>query len=226
MSKSGKNEVILSSDKNEIIVECEPDALITVFFIKSAVQEMDKFYGPIFTCMVSDFALQFEAEKLNEKQPQNIQGLEQVTNYIIANLGRYPRGYCALMYGIAKTEKNLQGSTGAGARRAAFNAMRSIIESSGLFKGMIGTTKDLFEAIYMDEAINIEIKTAIPVLIIKGEKNEVTVVSNNCPYKDAYLAYMEDGILHMVAGLECINIMCHTVVSEIITKKTIPLQTG
>jgi hypothetical protein len=98
--------------------------------------------------MVSEYALQFEAEKLEEDPPENIEGLDQVTNYILANLNRYPRGYCALLYGTAKADSKFWGSTGAGARRAAYSAMKSMSVSSGLLNGMIGTTRDPLEAIY------------------------------------------------------------------------------
>nr|MDO8083096.1 hypothetical protein [Candidatus Freyarchaeota archaeon] len=209
----------MSRDKKEIIVESEPDSQVSVLFIKSAVQETEKIYGPIFTRMVSKYALRFEAEKLGEKTPENIQGLEEVTNYILANLKRYPKGYCALMYGIGKAESKLEGSTGAGAKRAAYNAMKSIILASGMLNSIIGITGDVFEALEKFEEIGKAIKTAIPLHFIKGEKNDVTMISNNCPYKDACLAFMNEGISRLIGGSECINIICHTVVSEIVTKK-------
>ncbi|WXG39810.1 MAG: hypothetical protein WED07_03125 [Candidatus Freyarchaeum deiterrae] len=219
MTKIGENGITISIGKNEIIVESEPDAQITVFFAKSSVQEMDKIYGPLFTRMVSEYALQFEAEKLNEEPPENIQGLDAVTNYITANLNRYPRGYCAIFYGVAKTEKNLQGSIGSGSRRAAFNAMKSIIESSGMLSSVIGTTEDIFEAIAKAVEIVKAVKINISMRYIKGEDKEITMVVPNCPYKDACRSYIREGISRLVGGSECTNLTCQAVISELITKK-------
>ena len=226
MIKSGENEATLSIGKDEIIVEGEPDAQMTVFFSKSAVQEMDKVYGPIFTRMVSENALKFEAEKLNEKPPENIRGLDQVTDYILANLNRYSRGYCAIFFGIAKTEKNLQGSIGAGGRRAAFNAMKAIIESSGLLNSVIGTTEDTLEALakYMEMAN--AAKLTLSMRLNREENNDVTLVVPNCPYKDACRTYPKEGISRLVGGSECTNLTCLTVVSEIITKKHMDYRLG
>lgn len=204
--------------KKEIIVESEPDSQISVLFVKSAVEETAKLYGPIFTRMVSEYTLQFEAEKLKEKPPENIQGLDQVTNYILANLDKYPKGYCSLMYAIGKAESQLQGSTGSGAKRSAYSAMKSIIKASGMLNSIIGTTEEVFEALTKFEEIGKMVKTAIPLRFIGGKNNDVTMVTDKCPYKDACRAFVREGISRMV-GAECINIICHAAVSEIVTKK-------
>ncbi len=208
-----------TKSKNEFIVESEPDSQTIVLVGKTAVEETAKLYGPIFTRMVSEYALQFEAEKLNEKPPENIHDLEAVTNYILANLGRYPRGYNSLIYGIGKADSKLQGSTGVGAKRAAYSAMKSILESSGLLNSIIGTTEDVFEAICKAEEINKEIKTAVSARYIKGEKNQVMVVVPNCAYKDACDAFVKEGISRLVGGSECIYLIVTNAEAEIVTKK-------
>nr|MDO8083092.1 hypothetical protein [Candidatus Freyarchaeota archaeon] len=209
----------MSNSENEIIVESEPDSQTFVLFAINAIEETAKLYGPIFTRMVSEYALKFEAEKLKEKPPENIQGLEQVTNYIITNLKRYPRGYCSLIYGVGKAEARLQGSTGAGAKRSAFHAMKSILENSGLLNSATGTTKDLFEALDKYEEISKAVKTAFPLHLIRGENNQVTMVVPNCPFKDSCKAVMNEGISRLVGGSECTVLITHNAVAEIVTKK-------
>ncbi|MEM3586700.1 MAG: hypothetical protein QXO71_05185, partial [Candidatus Jordarchaeaceae archaeon] len=208
----------LSVKENEIFMNCEPDAQITVLFAKSAVKEMEKIYGPLFTRMVAEYALEFEAKKLKEEPPPKIQGLDQVTNYIIANLDRYPRGYCALFYGIAKTEKNLEGSLGSGSRRAVYNAMKAIIESSGVFNSIIGSTEDLFEAAAKASELMKANNIGISVRWIRSE-NALVMVVPDCPYKDACREYVNEGISRMVGGLECTTLNSQSVISEVITKK-------
>jgi hypothetical protein len=200
-------------------VESEPDSQTIVLVAKTAVEETAKLYGPIFTRMVSEYALQFEAEKLKESPPESIQGLEAVTNYILANLNRYNRGYDSLIYGIAKAESKLQGSTGAGAKRAAYSAMKSILESSGLLNNIIGTTGDVYGAIYKAEELNKEIKTAVSAHYIRGENNQVTIVVPNCAYKDACEALLNEGISRVVGGSECIYLIVTNAEAEIVTKK-------
>jgi hypothetical protein len=200
-------------------VECEPDSQTYTLVGKTAVEETAKLYGPIFTRMVSEYALQFEAEKLKEKPPENIQGLEAVTNYIITNLGRYPRGYNSLIYGIGKADSKLQGSTGVGAKRAAYIAVKSVLESSGLLNGLVGITEDVFEAICKAEELNKEIKTAVSAHYIRGENNQVIIVVPNCAYKDACEAFVKEGISRLVGGSECIYLIVTNAEAEIVTKK-------
>ncbi len=200
-------------------MEGEPDSQTITLVAKTAVEETAKLYGPIFTRMVSEYALQFEAEKLGENTPDNVRGLEAVTNYILANLDRYPRGFNSLIYGIAKADNKLQGSTGAGARRAAYSAIKSILESSGLLNSIIGTTQDVFEAIYKAEEINKEIKTAVSGRYVREEKNQVVVVVPNCSWKDACNALVNEGISRLVGGSECIYLIVTNAEAEIITKK-------
>nr|MDO8082871.1 hypothetical protein [Candidatus Freyarchaeota archaeon] len=210
----------MSNIKNEIIVESEPDRQSYVLFIKGAVEETAKIYGPIFTRMVSTYALEFEAEKLGEKPPENIQGLENVINYIITNLDKYPQGYNSLVYGIAKAESKLQGYTGAGSRRAALHAMKSILGSSGLLDSLIVSTEDAFEAINKFEEISKAIKTAYPQRFIREENGQVIMVlDDRCPFRDACTAFVDEGISRTIRGEECVSLITHVAVSEIITKK-------
>jgi hypothetical protein len=214
-----EGEIIQTNSKNEFIIECEPDSQILVLVAKTAVEETAKLYGPIFTRMVSEYALKFEADKLKESPPENVQGLEAVTNYIIANLGKYPRGYNSLIYGVCKADSKLQGSTGAGAKRAAYIAMKSIMESSGLLNTLIGTTEDAFEAIRKAEELNKEIKSTVSGRYIRGENNRIIMIVPNCLFKDACNAFVKERISRMVGGSECIFLITTNAEGEIVTKK-------
>jgi hypothetical protein len=200
-------------------VESEPDNQTLLLVAKTAAEETAKLYGTLFARMVAEYALKFEAEKLKEKPPENIRGLEQVTDYIIANFGRYPRGYNSLIYGIAKADIKFWGSTGAGSRKAAYSAIKSIFENSGILKGVIGATKDPFEAIYMTEKINKETKTASTAKYIRGENNQVTAIVPNCIYMDSCIAFLKEGISRVIGGSNCVFLIVTTVGAEIITEK-------
>ncbi|MHA1645302.1 MAG: hypothetical protein ACTSV0_09745 [Candidatus Freyarchaeota archaeon] len=209
----------MSDGSDEFVVEIEPNSQALVLVVKTAVEETAKIYGSAFTRMVLKYALEFEAVKLNEKPPENLTDLEEITNYIVENLERYPGGYNALIYGIGKADSRLEGATGAGAKRAAYSAMKSIIESSGLLDSVIGTTEDAFEAICKAEKINKELGATIPARYIRGENNQVIQIVPNCPFRDACSAVMSEGISRLVGGEECVSLITTTAEAEIITRK-------
>nr|MDO8080963.1 hypothetical protein [Candidatus Freyarchaeota archaeon] len=216
MSKSEN----VSNSENEFTIEGEFDSQTGIIFTKIAAEETAKLYGPIFKRMASKYALEFEAEKLNEKPSENIQGLDEVTNYVIANLDRYPGGLCSLVYGVFKADFKLQGSTGAGAKRAAYGAMKSIIMSSGMLNSIVGTTEDVFEACKKFTGTVKSTKVVIPMRLTRGENNQVTVVYPDCLFKEACRALLNEGLSRAVGGLECVALILLNAGVEIITKKT------
>ncbi len=205
--------------ENEWIMSGEFDKNNAVLFIKAAIDETSKLYGPVFTRMVSEHAVKFEAEKLKEKPPQNIRGMDDVYNYIIVNFDKYPLGYNSLIYGIAKAESKLQGSLAAGSKRASYSAVKALLEFSGMLSGLIETTEEVFDALKSTEAIGKATKMCILTTWTREENNAVTMVVPNCLFKDACRALQKEGMSRMVGGSECINLIDNTATAEIITKK-------
>jgi len=217
--ESSKSQSNLGSE-SEFTGSFEWDSRNAVFFTKMAIEETAKLYGPIFKQMVSKYALNFEAEKLKEKPPENMQGLDEVMNYIMANLDRYPNGHCALVYGILKTESKLQGSLASGGKRAVYGAQKSIMENSGMLNSIVGTTEDVVEACKMVNDTATSTKVAVPTHFIRVENNQVNIVFHPCcTHKDACMAFVDEGVSRMVGGLECIILGLINAGVEIITKK-------
>lgn len=223
----------MSKSENEYIIEGEYESPIAVYISKVAVEATEKLYGPIYNKMVSKYALEFESRMLKENPPENIQGLEEVTNYIIANLDRYSKGYCALIYGISKAESELQGFVGSsGSKIAAYNAVKKMFEKTGLLNSLIGTTEDIFEASRAFGVKVIDVLAAEGSIIMKGEqvqrmhhirvegKNQEIVILSNCQYKDTCRALVDEGISRIIGGLNCLNLSLGRIVLEIITRKT------
>lgn len=234
MSKSENltNSENVSNSENECIIEGELDSVISIYLGKGAIEENAKLYGPIYTRMTSEYALQFESRMLNENSPENISGLEAVTNYIIANQNRYPRGHCAIIYGIAKAESKLQGHAGSsGSRRAAYSAIKNMLEKAGLLKDLVGTTENVMEGAkafaakaggaFAAKGMSISKEGQVQrIHYIKGEgKNQAIILYSNCSYKDTCRALMKEGISRMVGGLQCENLILGNACTEIITKK-------
>lgn len=63
-------------------------------------------------------ALHFVAQRIGEEPPESIKTLEQLVEYLISLVDKYPTPYCAFMYGQYKTENELQGRPGAATRIA------------------------------------------------------------------------------------------------------------
>lgn len=210
----------VSNKKNEFAAEGEFDSRTGIVFTKIAVEAATKFYGPIFKRMVSLYTLDFEARMLKEKPPENIQGLEEVTDYVTTNLERYPRGHCALIYGIFKAESKLQGFSGAGAKRAAYSSMKSILEITGMLNKFVGTTEDAFESCKRSSFIFEVTKIVIPMRLTMGDNNQLNLMLHDCPYKDACISLVKEKLSRLTGGWECVSLMLFNAGLEIITKKT------
>jgi hypothetical protein len=205
--------------ESQFTLEGEYDSEAAPRYQKLAIEGAAKIYGPIYTRMVSQYGLEFEAKMLKEKPPLN-EGLDATINYILKNMNRYPRVQCALAYAIGKADAMLQGSVGAGAKRAAYNAMKIVLEKSGLLSG-IEKTDDAFKACKMFANTLKLIKSVVPARYAKsGEKNnEIIAVHHDCPYKDSCRARVNEGLTRMIGGKECTALLMANACIEIITKK-------
>ncbi|MEM2146891.1 MAG: hypothetical protein QW279_16120 [Candidatus Jordarchaeaceae archaeon] len=207
-------------EKKEFTVKGEFDSKSGITFTKIAIGSGVKFYGPIFKRMTSLYALEFESRMLNEKPSENMQGLDEVIDYITNNLSRYPRGHCSLIYGMFKAESKLQGFSGAGAKRAAYTSMKSILEITGILNKFVGTTDDAFDSCKKASFIFEVTKIVIPMSLTQGEGNQLNLVFHDCPYKDACVSLVKEKLTRLAGGWECAALMFINAGLEIIKKKT------
>ncbi|MEM3587422.1 MAG: hypothetical protein QXO71_08895, partial [Candidatus Jordarchaeaceae archaeon] len=215
----GEGDYFMQRVKDEFIYDGEFSNQNITFSALIAIEETGKMYGPIFMEMVSKFALEFEARRLNEKPPENTQGLNAVFNYIMANLDRYPYGFNSLIYGLVRTQKELEGSIAVASKRASKIAMKNILQSSGMVNDVIGTIQDPLEAMKKALEFEREAKTGVPGRYIKGENNELILIFSNCPFQDACKAFLEEGITRIVGGLECVILITGAAEIEVVTGK-------
>lgn len=205
--------------ESQFTLEGEYDSGTAPYFQKLAIEGAAKIYGPTYIRIVSEYGLEFEAKMLKEKPPIN-EGLDATANYILKNMNRYPRAQCALAYAIGKAEAKLQGAFGAGNKRAAYNAMKNVLESSGLLSS-VEKTEDAFKACKMYADTLKLIKSVVPARYSRssGKNNEIIAVHHDCPYKDCCRAQVNEGLTRMVGGRECIALLMANACIEIITKK-------
>ncbi|MEM4447408.1 MAG: hypothetical protein QW461_08955 [Candidatus Jordarchaeales archaeon] len=89
----------------------DPETLIKV--LVAGIKSNEEVYGPIFSKRAVDYALKFISGKIGESAPSNIETLEQLTEYLVSIVEKYPRAYCAVLYAEIMVEAELQGRIGA-----------------------------------------------------------------------------------------------------------------
>jgi len=198
---------------------CVPDSSLTFLTAKETVEEVSQVFGPVFKNMVARYALEFEVEKLGCEKPEGVETFEEVSDFIAKNLDKYPDGFCALIYGMLKAERLLQGGTGAGARSAAIDAIRNVIKKSGLLDEIVGSTKDPYEAMLKAGEIYEKLNVESPIKVRKLADGSVEVVALDCPYADACKRAVREGIRRMIGNVECIELILDWATIEIVTEE-------
>jgi hypothetical protein len=186
-------------------------------FLKLAVKEQETFYGPVFSRMVAEYATEYEARKTSDPNPPKVENIDQCMNYLLQNTGKYQDGYSSIAYGIAKTEKVLQGGIGSGARTAAKDAMKRLAEKIGtasLYGKVTGTTdawKKHLEFATMTH-------TKVEDITVDGDENSALAKTMECHFSDACKAMAQED-LHTVTGkVECVICKTDSAILEVITK--------
>jgi len=188
-------------------------------FLKSAVKEQESFYGPVFTKMVAKYATEFEAKKIGENGTAPIEDIEQCTNYIIANNAKYPDGFAAIPYGIAKAEKMLQGGIGSGARTTAKEAMKRLAEKIGTAT-LYGKTTSTIEAWKKHLDFATMTHTKVEELTVTGDENSALAKIEECHFGDACREMAQEGIQTVGGKTECVIGKIDSIMVEVVTHCT------
>lgn len=197
----------------------DPDVITA--FISAAIKVIDSLFGPAFTRIISRYALEFESEKTGEKPPENIPNIDEVVNYITECREKYPRFYNCLIYGIAKAEKMFEGSTASGAKNLAYNAIRKIIEDSGLLNEVKGKIPNIYEALIRYVEIADGLKATSPQRIVKESEKVIIEEMEGCPWKDACKAMDREGITRMTGDQECVVLIANSAALSLVSGKPI-----
>ncbi len=154
----------------------------------------DKVYGPVYPRMVKKYTIQFEADKLGKEKPEGSEEWEwsELKDYLKKNADKYPKGFNAILYAMAKTEAVLQGKTGV-SNRISINEM-----AKGMEKRL--GAKPVSVSDFINAFIQIVDKLAafkvMPPEASYSSKDEKTVnfVVENCAYKDVCEAFKNENI--------------------------------
>ena len=186
-------------------------------FLKMAIKEQEVFYGPVFSKMVAKYASEYEAKKTSDPSPPQVENIDQCINYLLQNTGKYQDGYSSIAYGIARTEKMLEGGIGSGARTSAKDAMRRLAEKIGT-ASLYGKTNSTTEAWKKHLEFATMTHTKVEDITISGDENSTLAKTSECHFSDACKAMAQEG-LHTVSGkTECIVCKSDSAILEVITK--------
>ncbi len=211
----------LSSDVViEKIFKCELNPVVMLFSVKFTADKIVEIFGPVYKRFIVNYSLKFESEMLNEAPPDGIEDLEQLNNYLLSKTERYPKSYCALVYGMSKADQLLQGGSGT-ARTASLVATRRLLEDSGILSQLIGSTSDPYEALVKTEEIFVSMNAGLPgsVKFQKITDGRVRVVVHDCPFFEACEKMRFEGLWRPNGTPECYILTRSVVISELITGK-------
>lgn len=182
-----------------------------------SVKHLEAIYGTVFSKMVAKSAAEFEAKKLNDSSPHSVENLQDCVNYIMRNIGKYPDGFCAIVYGSCKAEKTLQGGIGSGGRTSTKQGMKEINIKTGAASAYSKTANT---AEVCKTQLDLAKKMCIMVgeTQVSGDENSATVTYQGCRFADACEAISQEDIRRVGGGLECTNARAGTSSIELATK--------
>lgn len=186
-------------------------------FSIQAIKQLQGFFGPVFPRLVAGFATEFEAKMINDKNPPQIETLEECAKYIISNLEKYPRGMASIAYGQAKAEKVLQGGVGSGSRSVAKEGIKEILEKTGVADDCPKSTNTF---LVYSAIIELAKRTRWEAgdSRITGGEDCVEATYRGCIFSDACKLMAQEGIGKVGGGFECSNARASAATLEYATK--------
>jgi len=181
-----------------------------------AAKEQAKVYGPVFSRLVGISSVVFVAEKLKETAPA-VNNLDQAVSFITKSLGKYPKAFTAVAYGVYKTVSTLEGNSGAGTR-CYRTLMKKVMESMGIGK-MLGKATGTLDAVKKNTKFNEDMNTVEKgITVIRGDNKGASLTITGCDYTDVCTRTKKEGIVRAAScGLECIYGLSDSATAEILT---------
>jgi len=174
-----------------------PDAKTLIDAHLVGIEMQEKLFGPVFPTRLIKHALHFIAQRIGEEPPEDINSLDQLTEYLLSKSDKYPTPYCALMYAQYKTENDLQGQTGAATRVAEMGFHRRFGKSPAGEEINID----------LDDIVSKLYQTAIENKLgpkefgyKKNEDGSVDFLLPDCYYKDGCRQAFDEGLLKRPDG--------------------------
>jgi len=183
------------------LYEIPPPRPITEIII-NGLKEIEKTYGPVFTTRFIKHALEFEAQRIGEKPPQDIKTLNDLLEYLVSKSDKYPTPYCTTVYAQYKTENEFQGKAGAGTRIGHLGAARSMSETLSVKDRKVDVDGSLLKLSQILISMNFSPREWG---YKKNGDGSVDLLWPKCHYVDGCRSAFDEGLLKRPDGrLQCI----------------------
>ncbi|MFB0562258.1 MAG: hypothetical protein ACETWM_13725 [Candidatus Lokiarchaeia archaeon] len=180
-----------------------PNPKPTIELKIKGLKEEEKTYGPIFSDRFIKYALQFVAEKFGETPKEAIKTLDQLRDYLISISDKHPDVIIVDVYAGLKTESDLQGKSGAGARVGVIGFSRNLVKKPSAKERNV----DIDQLLATVQQTLIQLGLAqYEVGYKKNVDESVDIFWPNCYVKDGCRKAFDEGVLtRPVGGLHCIG---------------------
>jgi len=173
----------------------DPKALLDALAV--GIREQEKIFGTVFSTRVIKHALNFISRRIEEKPREDIKNLDELSEYLLSILDKYPTPYCAVMYAQYKTENDLQGKAGAVTRVGEMGFHKTFGKDTG------GKTISMD----LDNLILTLHKTAVTLKLCpkefgyrKNDDGSLDFILPNCYFKDGCNQAFNEGLLIRSGG--------------------------
>ena len=184
--------------------------------IVDGIKKAGEALGPGYMQLAAMYSTNFFARKINAEAPY-IKDIDKALKYVTDNMNLFLNGYAALAYGAMKAESTIQGATGAIMRMVAKTSTQKTFEEAGFGKA-------LGKASTASEALKIYYNSLVKLGSMKKEDLEITESDegltlrvDNCPFADACIAAVSEGIPKILGGHECVRILAFATIIEVMT---------
>jgi hypothetical protein len=185
----------------EKIPTTEPDIKSYTAVAVQAFKGEESVYGPVFTSLFIKHSSQYLAQKFGEKIPENIKTLDQLGEYLLALSKKHHNAYQTFYYGQFKTENELQGISGAGARIGSVDLLKGTKKKPNVE----GRSVDLDNLLTTYRQTMIAMKLATHELgYKKNADGSVDIIWPTCYFNEVCQFTFEEGLLKRPDGrLQC-----------------------
>ena len=184
--------------------------------IVDGIKKAGESLGPGYLQLAARYSISFFAKKIGVQAP-NIEDIDEARRYISDNMNVFLNGYSALAYGAMKAESTIQGATGAFIRMVAKTSTAKTFEEAGFGKA-------LGKASTASEALRKYYASLVKIGSMKQEDLEITELEGGlllhvrgCPFSDACIAAVSEGIPKILGGHECVRILAFATIIEVMT---------
>jgi hypothetical protein len=166
--------------------------------------------------LAAKYSVSLFAKKIGVDPPE-VKDIDEALKYVSDNMNLFLNGYAALAYGAMKAESTIQGATGAFMRMVAKTSTQKTFEEAGFGKalGKVSTAPEALRTYYTSLVKLGSMKQEDLKITESGDGLELHV--DNCPFTDACIAAVAEGIPKILGGHECVRILAFATIMEVMT---------